>query len=67
MDTSTRLGCFPYGASASPVIDEELEWESSERLLLGDGYELTIMPLLLEVEPFGTLWRTCLWWSQAEQ
>lgn len=54
MNNSTCLGCFPYGPSASPVINE-LECKSSEVLLLGDGYGVVIMSLLLEVEPLEDL------------
>lgn len=35
--------------------NEELEWKRSEVLLLGDGYEVAIMSLLLEVEPLEDL------------
>lgn len=55
MANSTWLGCLLYGASALPVVNEGLGWEVSEMLLLGDGYKLTIMLLLLEMGPFGGL------------
>lgn len=42
-------------ALALAVVNEGLGWEVSEMLVLGNGYELTIKFLLVEMGPLGSL------------